>query len=58
MSAVPADRLPGLRIEATFRGEKLSLRTEAATEESFEAKAQALAPKYKTEFVEPIQETY
>jgi hypothetical protein len=30
----------------------------AATEESFKAKAQALAPKYKTEFVEPTQETY
>jgi hypothetical protein len=31
---------------------------EAATEESFKAKAQALAPKYNAEFVEPTQETY
>jgi hypothetical protein len=31
---------------------------EAATEESFNAKVQASAPKYKTEFVELTQETY
>ena len=31
---------------------------EAATEELFKTKAQALAPKYKTEFVEPTQETH
>lgn len=99
-------------IEATFRGEKLSLRTgqviqipanaphqfrnnsaqparllclcspaglegmfremgvevptrttvlpkpDAATEESFKARAQALAPKYKTELLKPTQETH
>ena len=33
-------------------------KAEAAMEESFKAKAQALAPKYKTEFVEPTRETY
>jgi quercetin dioxygenase-like cupin family protein len=30
---------------------------EAATEEAFKARAQALAPKYKTEFVGPTQKT-
>jgi quercetin dioxygenase-like cupin family protein len=31
---------------------------DSATEESFKAKARALAPQYKTEFVELTQETY
>jgi quercetin dioxygenase-like cupin family protein len=31
---------------------------DSATEESFKAKAQALAAKYKTEFVAPTQETH